>query len=159
MGVEHLLRDINDPSVSTLANQIKHKMSALGGLKDRLEEMQSYLQLTLSGELQPSNQIVYNMQNVFNLLPNLNVEELVRSMLVKTNDMHLVIYVSSLIRSIIALHDLVLNKIKYAGIDDEDDGAKENGKRKQKPAVTPSAAAAEAGERGMDVDESSSKRS
>lgn len=56
-------------------------------------------------------QIVYNMQNIFNLLPNLNVDELVRSMLVKTNDMHLVIYVSALIRSVVALHDLVNNKV------------------------------------------------
>lgn len=57
------------------------------------------------------NQIVYNMQNILNLLPNLNVEELVRSMLVKTNDMHFVIYLSALIRSVVALHDLVNNKV------------------------------------------------
>ena len=36
-----------------------------------------------------------------------------RAMMVKTNDMHLVIYLSSLIRSIIALHDLVNNKIMF----------------------------------------------
>lgn len=59
-------------------------------------------------------QIVYNMQNIFNLLPNLNVDELVRSMLVKTNDMHLVIYLSALIRSVVALHDLVNNKVGEA---------------------------------------------
>ena len=35
VGVEHLLRDVNDPSVSTLANQIKHKVAALAGLKER----------------------------------------------------------------------------------------------------------------------------
>ena len=34
-------------------------------------------------------------------------------MLIKTNDMHMVIYLSALIRSVIALHDLVNNKIKY----------------------------------------------
>ena len=57
---------------------------------------------------------MYNMQNIFNLLPNLNVDELVRSMLVKTNDMHLVIYVSALIRSVAALHDLVNNKVSMS---------------------------------------------
>ncbi len=36
-----------------------------------------------------------------------------RSILVKNNDMHMVIYLSSLIRCIIALHDLVVNKIAY----------------------------------------------
>jgi hypothetical protein len=40
VGVEHLLRDINDPSTSTLAAQVKHKMAALGGLKYKLLEVQ-----------------------------------------------------------------------------------------------------------------------
>jgi hypothetical protein len=39
-------------------------------------------------------QIVYNLQTIFNLLPNLNVEDLVTGMLVKTNDMHFIIYLS-----------------------------------------------------------------
>ncbi|CAM9989548.1 unnamed protein product [Ectocarpus sp. 12 AP-2014] len=79
--------------------------------------MQTYLKNVLDGKLPVNNQIVYNMQNIFNLLPNLNVDELVRSMLVKTNDMHLVIYVSALIRSVVALHDLVNNKIRYKDMD------------------------------------------
>lgn len=113
VGVEHLLRDVNDPSVSTLANQIKHKSAALNGLRAQLLDMKSYLENVLAGKLPANNQIVYNMQTVFNLLPNLNVEELVRSLLIKTNDMHLVIYISSLIRCIVALHDLVRNKLQY----------------------------------------------
>ncbi|CBJ30666.1 conserved unknown protein [Ectocarpus siliculosus] len=127
VGVEHLLRDINDPSVSSLANQIKHKLSALSGLKSKLEEMQTYLKNVLDGKLPVNNQIVYNMQNIFNLLPNLNVDELVRSMLVKTNDMHLVIYVSALIRSVVALHDLVNNKIRYKDMDGLEAGKDETG--------------------------------
>ena len=46
-----------------------------------------------------------------NLLPNLKVEEMVRSFSVKSNDYMYVIYVSALIRSILSLHDLVNNKI------------------------------------------------
>jgi 26S proteasome regulatory subunit N8 len=46
------------------------------------------------------------------------VEELVKAMLVKTNDLHLVMYLSSLSRSVIALHGLLSNKIKYIDIDD-----------------------------------------
>ena len=37
-----------------------------------------------------ARQIIYNMQTIINLLTNLNMEDLVRSILVKTNDMHLV---------------------------------------------------------------------
>jgi 26S proteasome regulatory subunit N8 len=139
VGVEHLLRDINDPSVSSLAGQVKHKMTALAGLKERLEEMKVYLENVLARKLPPNHQIIYNMQTVFNLLPNLNVDSLVRSMFVKTNDMHFVrprsswrmalylvlkmyllqaIYLSSLIRCTIALHNLVNNKIKYRELED-----------------------------------------
>ena len=49
LQVEHLLRDINDPSVSSLAGTIKHKMAALRGLKESLEEMRDYLQKCVDG--------------------------------------------------------------------------------------------------------------
>jgi 26S proteasome regulatory subunit N8 len=45
------------------------------------------------------------------LLPNLKVEEIVKSFSVKTNDNMSVIYVCSLIRSVISLHSLINNKI------------------------------------------------
>lgn len=36
-----------------------------------------------------------------------------RGLLVKTNDMHFIIYLSSLVRAIVALHGVVQNKIQY----------------------------------------------
>ncbi|TMW68381.1 hypothetical protein Poli38472_005849 [Pythium oligandrum] len=138
VGVEHLLRDINDPSVSSLAGQVKHKMTALSGLKERLEEMKVYLENVLAGRLPPNHQIIYNMQTIFNLLPNLNVDSLVRSMFVKTNDMHFVIYLSSLIRCTIALHNLVNNKIKYREIEELGYGEKKE-EKKDAAAVAPAA--------------------
>jgi 26S proteasome regulatory subunit N8 len=117
VGVEHLLRDINDPSTGTLALEVQHKVSGLTGLLARLTEIRAYLERVIDGRIPINNQITYNLQNIFNLLPNLNVEELVKSLFIKTNDMHLVLYVSSLVRSVLALHDLLANKIKYRGID------------------------------------------
>jgi len=113
VGVEHLLRDINDPTVSTLASKVQHKMTGLTSLRDKLEEMHEYLGKVCRGEMPRNNQVLYNFQDVFNLLPNLNVECLVKSYFAKTNDMHLVIYLSALIRSIISLHNLLNNKVKY----------------------------------------------
>lgn len=112
------MRDINDPSTSTLALQIKQKINGLIGLERRLVEIRDYLEKIIAGKIPINNQITYNLQNIFNLLPNLNVDELVKSMVVKTNDMHLVIYLSSLVRSVIALHGLLNNKIKYKDVDD-----------------------------------------
>ena len=137
VGVEHLLRDINDPTVSTVANLVKAKLSGLSTLTEKLVEMKDYLTAVADGKMKANSEIIANMQAIVNLLPNLNVEELVRSMLVKNNDMHMVIYLSSLIRCVIALHDLVLNKIAYNnesadGLDEtkEKKPAKDEGEKK-----------------------------
>lgn len=118
VGVEHLLRDINDPSTSTLAIQIKQKINGLSVLMLRLQDIKSYLDNVLKGHLPINNQVIYNLQNIFNLLPNLNIDEIIKSMLIVTNDMHLIMYISSLIRSVLALHGLLMNKMKYKDIDD-----------------------------------------
>lgn len=121
VGVEHLLRDINDPTISTVASLIRSKLSGLDTLVEKLEEMKDYLSKVADGTYPKVNQeIVNNSQTILNLLPNLNVEELVKAMLIKTNDLHMVIYLSALIRSVMALHDLVNNKIKYLDEDGED---------------------------------------
>jgi len=134
VGVEHLLRDINDPTTSNLALRISQKKSGLDGLLGRLQEIRQYLEKVVAGKMPINNQISYNLQNILNLLPNLNVEELVKSMLVKTNDMHLVLYIGSLIRAIIALHDLLNNKLKYKDMDeilDRDDSAEASTAKKE----------------------------
>jgi len=58
--------------------------------------------------------LIFSKQDVFNLLPNLRMEELSRAFSVKTNDSMLIIYVSALIRSVLALHGLIENKEQRA---------------------------------------------
>jgi len=111
VGVEHLLRDVKDTTVSTLANQVVQKLGSLKGLASRLQEIDAYLQNVLSGRLPVNHQIIYKLQDIFNLLPNLNIEALIKAFAVKTNDMMLAIYLSSIIRTIVALHNLVNNKL------------------------------------------------
>ncbi|KAJ1426389.1 Rpn11/EIF3F, C-terminal [Sesbania bispinosa] len=111
IGVEHLLRDVKDTTISTLATEVSAKLTALKGLDARLKEIRSYLDLVIDGKLPLNHEILYHLQDVFNLLPNLNVADLIKAFAVKTNDMMLVIYLSSLIRSVIALHNLINNKM------------------------------------------------
>ncbi|CAJ1901613.1 unnamed protein product [Cylindrotheca closterium] len=143
IGVEHLLREINDPTVSTVASLIKGKISGLATLTEKLVECKDYLESCVRGECKVNPDIVSNLQTILNLLPNLNTDEMVRSMMIKTNDMHMAIYLSSLIRSVIALHDLINNRIRY-GEDGteykeeegeekkEDDAAAEKKEKKEK---------------------------
>lgn len=66
----------------------------------------------MQGELPVNHTIIYQMQDIFNLLPNLSTPELSSSFAVKTNDMLVVVYLSSLVRSVLALHNLVNNKLE-----------------------------------------------
>ncbi|KAI8805890.1 maintenance of mitochondrial structure and function-domain-containing protein [Cladochytrium replicatum] len=111
IGVEHLLRDIKDNAVGTLSTQITEQLNSLKGLQTRLEEIRDYLGKVLDGSLPVNHQIIYNLQDIFNLLPNLRGTETTKAFSVKTNDEMLMIYLSSMIRSVIALHNLIRNKI------------------------------------------------
>lgn len=85
----------------------------------------------LDGRLPVNHAILANLQDIFNLLPNLSTPksssaadgpasvvpaventELARAMSVKTNDQLMSIYLSSLVRAITAFHDLIDNKIQ-----------------------------------------------
>lgn len=113
VGVEHLLRDINDPTVSTVASLIKGKVAGMATLTEKLVECKDYLQAVAHGDVKANHEIIANLQTILNLLPNLNTPDLVKSLIVKTNDLEMAMYLAALIRSVIALHDLVNNKIRY----------------------------------------------
>ncbi|KAJ9528599.1 26S proteasome regulatory complex [Haematococcus lacustris] len=110
IGVEHLLRDVKDATVTTLSTDVTDKLLALKGLTSRLHEIRDYLQAVLDGRLPVNHDISEHLQHVFNLLPNMNAELLSRSLSVKSNDMMLTIYLAALIRSVLALHKLIDNK-------------------------------------------------
>jgi 26S proteasome regulatory subunit N8 len=160
IGVEHLLRDIRDVAVGTLSTRITSQLQSLQGLHLRLRDIGQYLQKVLDGDLPVNHAILGNLQDVFNLLPNLSTpkpasnaaaaaqtngvldhgagvggdnSELARAMSVKTNDQLMAIYLSSLIRAITAFHDLIENKIQNRQAQEEKDGKAEtaNGEKKE----------------------------
>ena len=164
IGVEHLLRDIRDVAVGTLSTRITSQLQSLQGLHLRLRDIGQYLQKVLDEDLPVNHAILGNLQDVFNLLPNLSTPkaasvggatngvgsaagaagaidngELARAMSVKTNDQLMAIYLSSLIRAITAFHDLIENKIKNKQQAEDKEAGKEEGKdgEKDKKAETP----------------------
>lgn len=129
IGVEHLLRDIKDASQGELSKKVGDKLLGLKVLVNKLKEMKEYLENVVSGKYRYNQAIINNYQDIFNLLPNLKVEEMVRNFSVKSNDYMYVIYVSSLIRSILSLHDLINNKIHLK--DTEQENAKKAKEREE----------------------------
>ncbi|XP_078178543.1 26S proteasome non-ATPase regulatory subunit 7 homolog A isoform X2 [Carex rostrata] len=62
IGVEHLLRDVKDTTISTLATEVTSKLTALKGLDARLREIHSYLELVIDGKLPLNHEILYHLQ-------------------------------------------------------------------------------------------------
>lgn len=65
----------------------------------------------VQGKLPVNHAVVYQLQDIFNLLPDVADQQFVKCVHTKTNDQMLVVYLASLTRSVIALHNLINNKL------------------------------------------------
>lgn len=97
--------------MGSLFQRISCQLDGLSGLLRQLKGINDYLELVVLGKLPVNHSVIYQLQNIFNLLPDLKLNDTVRSLHVNTNDQMLVIYVASIVRSILALHDLINNKL------------------------------------------------
>mmetsp|Transcript_11777 Transcript_11777/g.11709 ORF Transcript_11777/g.11709 Transcript_11777/m.11709 type:complete len:119 (+) Transcript_11777:664-1020(+) len=93
--------------------------------------MRIYLENVINKKYRYNPTIIHNMQDIFNLLPNLKIEEVVSSFSSKTNDQMHMIYVSSLIKSVITLHNLINNKISTKEIETENQRKEEELRKKK----------------------------
>lgn len=139
IGVEHLLRDIRDQAAGNLSLKVTESYQSLLGLHQKLREIASYLDKVYQKKLPMNHSILGKLQNVFNLVPNLtyggesseksglnktdSIEDstnpLATAFTVKTNDELMMVYISTLVRSIIAFHDLIENKLENKKLNEE----------------------------------------
>lgn len=134
IGVEHLLRDVRDAAAGSLSIRITNLLQSLKGLQQHIRDIAAYLLRVVNGELPVNHVILGKLQDVFNLLPNLSTpggplssavtgvstsdgsaeppNALSKAFTIKTNDDLMIFYLSSLVRAIIAFHDLIENKIE-----------------------------------------------
>lgn len=135
VGVEHLLRDIKDTTLGSLSQLVTNQLVGLKGLNVQISKIKNYLDSVLDDKLPINHTIIYLLQDIFNLLPDVSNQNFVKSSYVKTNDQMLVIYLASLVRSVIALHNLINNKISNRDAEKKEsqkDPKKENDKDKDK---------------------------
>lgn len=131
IGVEHLLRDIRDQAAGSLSLKVTQSYQSLLGLHQKLRDIANYLDKVYNKDLPINHTILGKLQNVFNLLPNLSEGNLIgensltdsqnphqssnplsTAFTIKTNDELMMVYISTLVRSIIAFHDLIENKLE-----------------------------------------------
>lgn len=112
IGVEFMLRDINDTNregnITKLAND---KVMSFKALIKRLNEIKNYLEKIINQTIPTNPQIIYNIQEIFNYLPNFDTERVIKAMSIQTNNNYLVLYLSWITKTIVALHKLINNKI------------------------------------------------
>lgn len=128
-------RDITDKTVGTLSQRITAQLHALHGLQTHLEGIRDYLGKVAAGKLPINHTILYQLQDILNLLPNLNLEDFTKAFAVKMNDQLLVVYLASLIRAVIALHNLIGNKVtnrEAEAKEREGEKAKKDGEKAKK---------------------------
>jgi 26S proteasome regulatory subunit N8 len=146
IGVEHLLRDVRDQSAGSLSTKIADQLRSLQGLSSRLQEISVYLDAVLQGELPVNHAILGELQDIFNLLPNLTPAdalnatqgaaaaaketELSKAFRTNMHDSLMTIYLSSLVRAVMALHDLIDNRKEQglAKLTDDAERAKDKAK-------------------------------
>lgn len=141
IGVEHLLRDIRDAAAGSLSTRITNQLQSLQGLHNHLRDIAQYLQKVMDGVLPVNHVILGKLQDVFNLLPNLatptqlssetsndtkDTNILSTAFTVKTNDELMMVYITSLVRAIIAFHNLIENKIENKGKSEKNNNSNNN---------------------------------
>ncbi|KAK4270462.1 hypothetical protein QN277_023498 [Acacia crassicarpa] len=112
IGIEHLLREVKHTTISTLETEVSDKLSALKELHTLLKDKICwYLGMAVTGFLPSNREILWSVQDMLNYFPDPNDPELIKALAVKTNDMMMVLFLCSILRCVIALHNLINNKI------------------------------------------------
>lgn len=109
---------------------MSEQLASLRGLQSRLGDVQKYLVDVAAGTMPVNHQIVYHLQDALNLLPDLSDAATTQSFASSTNDQLLVVYLSSLLRAVIALHGLVDNKSTIGRAELEEGGGEKSKNKK-----------------------------
>ncbi|CAK9812547.1 26S proteasome non-ATPase regulatory subunit 7 [Anthophora plagiata] len=117
---------------SEIGAEEAEELLGLKGLHEQIREIRDYLLQVGSCKLPINHQIVYQLQDIFNLLPDMTQSSFVDSLYVKTNDQMLVVYLATLVRSIVALHNLINNKLTNRDAEKKETDKKEAKKDEKK---------------------------
>ena len=132
IGVEFMLRDINDTNrVGSISKVAQDKIMSFKALIKRLNEIKEYLKKVLDEKIPTNPQIIYNIQEIFNHLPNFETENVIKAMSIQTNNNYLVLYLSWIVKTIVQLHKLINNKIALKE-EEKQPEKKENNNNKKK---------------------------
>lgn len=95
-----------------MSQRITDQLLGLRGLSSQLADVEHYLREVANGELPVNHAVVYHIQEMLNLLPDVSKPQFVDALNLQTNDQLMVVYLGSLVRTVIALNNLIDNKLE-----------------------------------------------
>ncbi|EPY27066.1 26S proteasome regulatory subunit N8 [Angomonas deanei] len=110
VGIEHLLRDLTDSTVSTLSTQIGERELSLQHLCQILQQIEEYLNDVAAGNMPVSEDVLEVLQELISLQPEMYVQKKSTDMIRFANDSAISTFLASIGRCICALHEVILNR-------------------------------------------------
>lgn len=114
IGVEALLRDLSDSTVSSLAGKVQDRMTSADKVLELLEMVEQYLRDVADDEMPANEEVLASVQELLNARPVIHRLKTNPAMAIASNDEMLYTFVASLARSIGAIYETVVNRRKVA---------------------------------------------
>jgi 26S proteasome regulatory subunit N8 len=114
IGIEHLLRDITDSTITSLSTRVGDRLLSLRRLKQLLASIEDYLNDVADAKLPISQDVLAVLQECLNLQPFLHQLKTSKEMTVAANDQALATFVASTGRCVMALYDVIHNRRRLA---------------------------------------------
>ena len=81
------------------------------------------MEMIVEGKVPINHNILYGIQDIFNTLPSLHLIRQSPSIASEINDQTMVTYLGTILRSVVALHNLILNKFEMKRLKEEEEEA------------------------------------
>eukprot|EP00744_Colponema_vietnamica_P009088 GILI01012940.1.p1 GENE.GILI01012940.1~~GILI01012940.1.p1 ORF type:complete len:334 (-),score=71.08 GILI01012940.1:81-1082(-) len=109
IGIEQLLRDLSDTTVTTLSSKIGDRQLSLAQMETLLGTVEDYLRDVAGGSLPMTQDILSVVQELLSYQPQILKLKSSQSMVVSMNDESLATFVAATSRSVMALYDVIRN--------------------------------------------------
>lgn len=110
IGIEHLLRDVTDSTITNLSAQIQERELSLQHLSSILTQIEDYLADVANGSLPMSEDVLGVLQELIGLQPEIFMQKTSTAMNRYTNDQAISTFLAALGRLIGAIHVVVVNR-------------------------------------------------
>ncbi|EAN78821.1 19S proteasome non-atpase subunit 8 [Trypanosoma equiperdum] len=114
IGIEHLLRDLTDSTITTLSAQVQERELSLDHLGRVLQSIEEYLNDVAEGTMPISEDVLSVLQEVISLQPHIYHLKTSTDMVRHANDQAIAMFIAAIGRCVCTLYDVIANRRRIA---------------------------------------------